>query len=242
MCLAFGDDVLHGVDHAPVAGAAAQVAAERLAGLQLGGRRVAFQEVVQGHRHARYAEAALHGAAARERPLYVRGLPVLGQALDGADLAAGGGHGRDQAGRDEPPVDLDVARPALALRAAVLGAGQPEPLAQYVQQGLADPRVGDRAVGAVDAQDEGGERVFLLREGGCVLGCGGRVVRCVGGALRCRVVRGLAVGGLRSGVRVRVRHGGERYGDGFGGTVGALCGVRGVLGGPVGLTGPRSGL
>ncbi|CAM5728421.1 hypothetical protein SGLAM104S_09480 [Streptomyces glaucescens] len=163
--VALGDDLLDGVDHGPVAGAAAQVAAQRLPGLQLGRRRVALQQVVHRHRHAGHAEPALHRSAPGQRPLHVRGLSVGGQALDGAHLAAGRGHGGYQAGGHEPPFDLHVARPALALRAAVLGAREAEPFAQHVQQRLADPRVGDGPVAAVDAQHVGGEGVLVRAVG-----------------------------------------------------------------------------
>ncbi len=113
--LTFGDDFLYGVQDAPVAGAAAQVAAQGLARLQFGGRGVALQEVVHGHRHAGHAEAALHGTALGERPLHVGGLSLDGESLDRADLGARGGHRGHQAGGDEASVDLDVAGPALAL-------------------------------------------------------------------------------------------------------------------------------
>ena len=113
---------------------------------------------------------APHSASARWTS---EGCAVGGEALDRTDLAARRGGGGHQAGRDEPAVDLDVAGAALALRAAVLGAGEAEPLAQHVEQRLADPGVGDGPVGAVDAQDVGG--------GGCSsLGAGRRVRR------RCR--------------------------------------------------------
>ncbi len=86
--------------------------------------------------------------------------------------------------------------------------------------------------------------MFLLRgRGGRVLGRlalgAGRVVRDGGVVLRRRVVRGPAVGVLRSGV-VRARLGREgprgRLGGGVG-TVCGLCALWGVLGG---LTGAGS--
>ena len=90
------------------------------------------------------AEAALHGATLGERQLEFGRLSfVVGQAFDGADLAAGGGGGGHQARGDEPAVDLDRAGSALALLAAVLGAGEAEAFAQHVEQRLAEPGVGD---------------------------------------------------------------------------------------------------
>ena len=47
----------------------------------------------------------------------------------------------------ELAVDEHAARPALALLARALGAEQPEPLAQHVQQALADPGVAHVVVG-----------------------------------------------------------------------------------------------
>jgi hypothetical protein len=210
--LALGDDLAHGVQDTPVAGAAAQVSAQGLAGLQLGRRRIALEEVVHGHRHARDAETALHGAALGERPLDVRGLPVGGEALDGAHLAPGGGHAGHEAGRHEPSVHLHVAGPALALRAAVLGARETEPFAQYVEQRFADPGVGHGPFHAVHPQDVRGEGVVDVR--GRALGVVGRgllggVVGRLGGLLR-RDRFGLGgrfVGGLRGAVSRRCLRG-----------------------------------
>ena len=209
--LSLGDDLAYGVQDAAVAGAAAQVAAQGLARLQLGRRRVALQEVVHGHRHARDAESALHGAALGERPLDVGGLPVGGEALDGAHLAAGGGHGGHQAGRHEPAVHLHVAGPALALRAAVLGAREAEPLAQYVEQRFADPGVRHGPFDAVHPQDVRGQGVVVVRgRTRRVVGRGplGGVGRRLGGLLR-RVRPGLGgrfVGPFRGAVSRPVPH------------------------------------
>src|SRR5690606_35985092 len=107
----------------------------------------------------------------------------------------------DQAGGDEAAVDLHVAGAALALRAAVLGAGEAEPLAQHVEQGLADPGVGDGPVGAVDPEHVGGEREVVVR------------------AARRAVARGVGVGG-----GLRVPRGGVGAGGGGVGGAGAADG------------------
>ncbi len=154
-------DGLDGRQHPSVAGAAAEVAAQRLPGLDLGGPVVALEQVVHGHRHAGGAVAALHGAGGGQRLLDVaRGAPGR-QALDGVDLAVGGQRGGHQAAGHQLAVHLHRAGPALALLAAVLGAGQSEPLAQHVEQALADPGVGDGPFETVDPQRVGGARAQL---------------------------------------------------------------------------------
>lgn len=84
--------------------------------------------------------------------------PVPGevrQALHGDDVAALGLAGGDETGAHGHAVQADRAGTALALLAGVLGAGQAEPLAQHVQQGLALPDVvgllGASVDGEVDA-------------------------------------------------------------------------------------------
>src|SRR5690606_21793875 len=179
------------------------------------------QQVVHGHRHAGHAEAALHGAAPGEGPLHVGGPAVLGEPLDGAHLAAGGGDGGDQARGDEAAVDLHVAGAALALRAAVLGAGEAEPLAQHVEQGLADPGVGDGPVGAVDPEHVGGERVVVVRAARGAVAGGVRV----GGGLRLPLGGGGAVGGGGGGAGGAGGRGLRAGGRGRGG--GGCAGVAG---------------
>src|ERR1700712_3891463 len=69
-----GTLLLHLVERgedAAVAGAAAQVARDRPAHLQLAGGGAAVEQVGERDDHARDAEAALHGALLHERPLHV---------------------------------------------------------------------------------------------------------------------------------------------------------------------------
>jgi hypothetical protein len=65
------------------------------------------------------------------------------ETFDGGDLVAVVHHGQAQAGVDAPAVDMDRARPALTVVAALLRAGQVKVLAQGVQQGRAriEPQV-----------------------------------------------------------------------------------------------------
>ena len=84
------------------------------------------------------AEAALQAVAVAERLLHVAQLPVGGrQALDGGDLGAVGLHGEHQAGAHRVAVEQHRARPAHAVLAAEVGAGEGEVLAEDVGQGLA---------------------------------------------------------------------------------------------------------
>ena len=128
-----------------VAGAAAQVAGDRLADLEVVGRGVAVEEVVHGHDQAGRAEPALHGARHRRTPAArPTAPPGRRRALDGGDRAVAHRVGREHEARaHQHAVEQHRARPALALLAGVLGAGQAEPLAQHVEQALADPRVVD---------------------------------------------------------------------------------------------------
>src|SRR4029077_14240698 len=58
-----------------------------------------------------------------------------------------------EARADQLAVDEHAARPALALLARPLGTVETEPLAQHVEQALAQPGVGDRVRGAVDVEE-----------------------------------------------------------------------------------------
>src|SRR3954468_7215522 len=149
-----------------VAGAAAQVARQRLADVRVARVGVALQHLVGGDQQPRRAEAALDGAGVDERlldggefralasvgvllgvlPLRrpVPARPLLGvvrEPLDGHDLAPLDLPGGDEARAHRDAVQPDRAGPALPLLAGVLRAGQPEPLAQHVQQGFALPHV-----------------------------------------------------------------------------------------------------
>ena len=114
--------------------------------------RVAVEQGVGRHHQPRRAEPALHGAGVDERPLHVGRRARLGEALDRRDRDVDGGRRQHEARAHELAVDEHAARAALALLARPLGAVQAEPLAQHVQQALAEPGVGDRVAGAVDVE------------------------------------------------------------------------------------------
>ena len=59
---------------------------------------------------------------------------ICGQPLDGDDLGVLMRDGEGEAAIDAPPVEQDGAGAALPMVAALLGAGDSEPLAQRVQQ------------------------------------------------------------------------------------------------------------
>ena len=103
----------------------------------------AVEQRVRGHDQPGRAEPALHRAGIDERLLHVAGRAERGDALDGDDRLADAPRGQHEAGAHQLAVDQHAARAALALLARALAAHQAEPLAQHVQQALAEPRVGD---------------------------------------------------------------------------------------------------
>ncbi len=123
------------VDDLDVAGATAEVAAERALHLGAGGVRVGLEQLGGGHDHAGDAEAALHGPGQHER-LLDEARPVRrAEPLDRGDLGAVERGDLRDAREDGPAIDEDHARPALALPVArLLGAGQPQVVAQQVEQ------------------------------------------------------------------------------------------------------------
>src|SRR5690606_7614500 len=148
------------------------------------------------------AVAALEAVVADERPRQLAGDP-----LDRGDLAPGVLHGQGQAGVDPLAVGEHRARPAGALVAALLRAGQAEVLAQRVEQ--ADLRREPERHGlAVDPQLElDGVRLFPRHRAGSFVwslsmwssdGCAGG-----GPCRRCWSTRARAVRAARSSVTDR---------------------------------------
>src|ERR1700760_331099 len=76
------------LDDVVIAGAAADVAVERLADLLLARLRVVGEQLHRRHHHPGRAEAALQAVAFAKRRLHRMQLAVLGQALDRRDRAA----------------------------------------------------------------------------------------------------------------------------------------------------------
>ena len=108
------------LDNLFVAGATADVAADGVLDLLLGRLGIFCDQRCTRHDHAGDAKAALHGAHGAKG--VHKGLAhVLGQALDGHDVAAGGKRGGQHARLDSRTVHMDGAGAAGALGAAILG-------------------------------------------------------------------------------------------------------------------------
>ena len=149
---------LHRLDDLVVAGAAAEVAGQRLAiSASLGGR-VGLEQRLRRHQDPRRAVAALRGAEVGEGALQRMELVAERETFDGLDRASLHLGGEDEAREHRPAVDQHRAGAALAELAAVLGAGEPALLAQDLEQGVVGGE-GDHAVLAVDAQRHGGDAV-----------------------------------------------------------------------------------
>ncbi len=112
----------HGVEDLRVAGAAAEVAGERLADLVVRRARGAPEQIDGRDDEARRAEAALHGARVDERLLHRGAAVAVGEPFDGRHLVPVGLRGEHEARADERAVEQHRARAALALLARVLRA------------------------------------------------------------------------------------------------------------------------
>jgi len=120
----------------------------------VGARLARGQERLASHQHARRADAALGAARLQEGGLQdVQRLPV-GQPLDGVHRGALDLADRDQAGVDQGTVDQHRAGAALALPAALLGAGQRQVFAEDVKQATHAGRI-DLHRGAIDVEPIG---------------------------------------------------------------------------------------
>src|SRR5215470_16713272 len=97
--------VLHRLDDVHVAGAAAQVARDRLADLLLARILVLREQRARRHQHARSAEAALQAVLLGEALLHRVELAALLQSLDRGDARAVGLHGEHGAGLDRVAVE-----------------------------------------------------------------------------------------------------------------------------------------
>ena len=127
--------MFHRIHYLLVAGAAAQVAADRLADLRLIRVRVVRYQRMAGNQHAARAVAALQGVLFTKRVLYFGELPALRcQAFHGGDLHAVSLHGKHAAGAHRVAAQQHRASPAHAVLAAHMGAGQPQVVAQKVHQ------------------------------------------------------------------------------------------------------------
>ena len=137
---------VQGIDDRAVAGAAADVALERMRQVGL----VGLVERGRGrrHHHAGGAVAALEGLRVMEGLLDGMQLAVLGEAFDGGDLLAFAAEGRHQAGMERLAVHPHRAGAAVAGVAAFLDAEHFQ-VAQEGAQALAGLRFG-RVQAAID--------------------------------------------------------------------------------------------
>src|SRR5262245_3148436 len=146
------EDRLHDV---VVAGAATEVALERVADLLLGGVRVLDQIARRREHHPGGAEAALEAVVAAERLLDRVQLAVGRHPLDRRDRSPVDLRGEERARFHRLPVEQDRARSAGRGVAADVGPGEPEGLPEEVHEERArldvrlarDPVDGDRHVG-----------------------------------------------------------------------------------------------
>jgi hypothetical protein len=131
-----------------IAGAATEIAGQRLLDARPRRVRLAIQQRLGGHENSRRAVAALRGAKVGEALLQRVQLPVLDEPLHGDDPPVLALRGQRQARQHRLVVDEDGAGAALAELAAVLGAGEPQVLAQHLEQRLVvvDERVDGFAV------------------------------------------------------------------------------------------------
>ena len=139
------------VEDLHVAGAAAEVARQRLADLVVARLRAVLEQVGRRDDEARRAEAALHRARLDERLLHAVQPVAVGEPLDRDHVVPVRLRRQHEARAHEHAVEQHRARAALALLARVLRARHVELLAQRVEQRLALPAVG-LALDAVDAQ------------------------------------------------------------------------------------------
>src|SRR3989442_6331117 len=119
-----------------VAGAAAEVARQRLFDLVTRRTRARRQERLGGEEKRRCAIAALCRAQLGERFLERMERPTLRHALDRLDPVAGAGEAEHETGEDRYAIDEHGAGTALAQLAAVFRAREPQVLPQHLEQGL----------------------------------------------------------------------------------------------------------
>src|SRR5882672_6910292 len=150
---------LHRLDDLLVAGAAAQVPADRIADLLFGRVWVRIQQALSRDQHARRAVAALQAVRFAEAVLQHAHRPVrLGETLDGGDAVAVRLHCVHEAGAHGLPVEHHRARAADAVLAADVRSREAQLVPQPVDQ--RQPRGHGRlAANAVDLDRDRMERL-----------------------------------------------------------------------------------
>src|SRR3954469_8330745 len=159
-----GGGPFHPFEDLEIAGAAAEVAGERLADFFAAWGWVLGEQGFGGHQDARRAVAALGGAEVGEGGLEGMELVAELHPLDRLDRFAARLGGEHQTGEHGTAVHQHRAGAALAELAAVLGAGQRALLAQHLEQRV----VGGEdhgAILAVDPQPQGGQVVVHSSSG-----------------------------------------------------------------------------
>src|SRR5436190_4155921 len=180
---------LHRLDDLLVAGAAAQVPADRIADLRLGRIRIRVQQSLRGDEHSRRAVAALQAVRLAEAVLQNAHRAVgFRETLDGGDAVAVRLHRVHEAGPYGFPVEHHRARAADAVLAADVRAGEEQVVAQPVDQRQPRRHLG-RSRLAVDLDGDGVKRLAhrLL-----ALSRASRSARAASTPARCRRYSALA--------------------------------------------------
>src|SRR5207248_5804201 len=180
---------LHRLDDLLVAGAAAQVPADRIADLRLGRIRIRVQQSLRGDEHSRRAVAALQAVRLAEAVLQNAHRAVgFRETLDGGDAVAVRLHRVHEAGPYGFPVEHHRARAADAVLAADVRSGEAKVFAQPVDQRQPRRHLG-RSRLAVDLDGDGVKRLAhrLL-----ALSRASRSARAASTPARCRRYSALA--------------------------------------------------
>src|SRR5436190_5986432 len=125
---------LHGLVDLEVAGAAAEVAGERLLDRSARGAGLDGEQCLGREQERGGAVAALRRAQLGERVLERVQLAARRHAFDGRDAMSGTGKAEQQAGEHGRAVEQDRAGPALAQLTPMLGAREPRVFPQHLEQ------------------------------------------------------------------------------------------------------------
>ncbi len=128
---------MDGLDDFVVAGAAAEVVGEEKADAFFGRVGFFFEQSFGGNDEAWCADAALQGGVFEKGFLDGVEFVAAGDAFDGGDLAALGFDAEDEAGGDEAAIESDGAGAAVAIVAALFGAGHVQGVAEDFKKALA---------------------------------------------------------------------------------------------------------
>src|SRR2546426_3374098 len=129
---------LHDLD---VTRAAAEVSRQRPADRLPARPRFAREQLGEGEHESRRAKAALDCAGIDERPLNRREVFLAGDAFDGSDRPLADVGGKREAGARQLPLHEHRTGAAHAVIAAALAPGEPEFVAQHVEQRRRGPSI-----------------------------------------------------------------------------------------------------